>query len=196
MDRVVNGIWRLRAAVLTLAGALGVHQARDLFASPAHERELADVHVYIPWLMPLVGILVFLAIAQLAMRLGRPGSAQEARLPRARILWLAATVALIHVFVLEESLETVLADGHLPAVADLLGAGGWTAIPLAAAAGGGIALLLRGAAKVVRWAIDRRRRPRRRPPMVLVRLPYLPLPGPQASVLARRLAGRAPPALS
>jgi hypothetical protein len=195
MCRVVNGIWRLRATVLTLAGVLGVHQGRYLFATPAHEHQLAGVHGYLPWLIPLAGALVFLAIAHLAVRLGRPARPLP-ELPGAKTLWAAATLCLIHVFALQECAETLLADGRLPLLTELFGAGGWTAIPLAVAAGAAITLLLRGAARAVRWALARRRpRASRRRPAVSG-LPSLPLLAPRQSVLARRMAGRAPPALS
>jgi len=196
MGRVVNGIWRLRASVLTLAGVIGVHEGRYLFATPAHEHELAGVHGYLPWLTPLAGVLVFLAIAQLAVRLERPGRGLLPELPGTRTLWTAASFCLIHVFALQECAETLLADGRLPLAAEIYGAGGWTAIPMAIAAGAVIALLLRGAARVVEWALARRRaRPPRRKPAIAA-LPSLPRLAPRQSVLARRLAGRAPPALS
>ena len=112
------------------------------------------------------------------------------------MLWLAATGSLLGVFGAQESLETLLSHGHLPGLADLVGAGGWTAVPLAVAAGGLIALLLRGAATVLRWALGRRRRPvvRHAPPALLA--PRRPLLAARRSVLARRLAGRGPPAVS
>ena len=130
----------------------------------------------------------------------RTSGAQEwadgLELPRARTLWLAATVSLLGVFGAQESAEWLLSHGRLPELADILGAGGWTAVPLAVAAGALIALLLRGAATVLRWALGRRRRPlgRLAPPAPLV--PRRPRLAAARSVLARRLAGRGPPALS
>jgi hypothetical protein len=41
-ERTVGGLWRLHASILTLAGVLGVHEGRYLFATPAHEQ--AGVH--------------------------------------------------------------------------------------------------------------------------------------------------------
>lgn len=191
----MTGIWRLRAAVLTLVGAVVVHHGRYAFVSPEHEHELAAAHTYLTWLAPASAVLLFLAVTQLVAYLGRTGDGAAPRLPRARTLWLAGTATLLAVFGAQESLETLFSHGHLPHVADLLGAGGWTAIPFALAAGGLIALLLRGAATVVRWALGRQRRPVRQAPLALLapRSPVLAAPG---SVLARRLAGRGPPALS
>lgn len=188
----MTGIWRLRAAVLTLAGVLAVHDGRYLFATPEHA--LATAHVYLPWLVSAAGMLLFFAVAQLAANLGRPGG-RAPELPRVRTLWLIATMTLLCVFGAQESLETAFAYGRLPELADVLGSGGWAAVPLAVAAGGVIAVLLRSAATVVRWASTRARSPVGRTPVAL-EVPCAPLLTPRGSVLARCLAGRAPPVLS
>ena len=186
--------WRLRAAVLTLIGVLAVHRARFLFAAPEHEHELAGAHVYLTWLTPVAGVLLFLAVVELAAQLGRLDDAAVPRLPRARVLWPAVTVTLLGVFGVQESVETYFSHGHWPEVADLLAGGGWTAVPAALIAGGAIALLLRGAATVVSWALGRSRSRRRS--ALAVAIPDTPSLARRGSVLARRLAGRAPPALS
>jgi hypothetical protein len=189
--RRARAIWRLRAAVLTLAGAVAVHQGRDLFASASHEHELARVHMYLTWAAPASGVLLFLAIMQLAGRAGR--AAGVPMLPRMRTLWLVGAATLLLVFCAQESLETLLSEGRVPHVGDLLGAGGWTAIPLALAVGGLIALALRGAATVLRWAAARRRRPLVRRARAAPLAPAPPVLAAARSVLARRLAGRGPP---
>ena len=115
MGRVVNGIWRLRASVLTLAGVLGVHQGRYLFATPSHEHELAGVHGYLPWLMPIVGVLVFLGDRPARRTAGAERAQGRTELPRrARPLVAASSLCLLHVFALQECVETLLADGRLP----------------------------------------------------------------------------------
>ncbi len=183
--------WRLRAAVLTLAGVLAVHHGRYRFAPPEHAHALAGVHGYLGWLTPVAGALLFLATVHFAARLADPGRSRP-RLPGVRTLWAAAGAALLTVFGAQECVEHALVDGHLPTFAELLGSGGWTAIPLAALAAGAIALLLRGAAAALRWAVARRRaRPRRAPwAPPAPAAPVLPAP---RKVLARRLAGRGPP---
>ena len=190
----MTAVWRLRAALLTLVGVLGVHEVRYLFATPRHEHPLAAAHAYLTWLTPLAGVLLFLAIAELAARLARR-SEGAARLPRGRTLWLASTVALLSVFGLQESLETLFTHGGLPQQADLVGHGGWTVLPAALAAGAAIALLLRGAARLVRWISSSRRSPASGRAPVAAR-PRAVVLAARTSVLARRLAGRAPPALS
>jgi uncharacterized protein len=122
----MDGIWRLRATVLTLAGVLAVHQGRYLFCTATREHELAAVHRYLLWLIPAVGVLLFLAAAQFLARLGREGAG--AALPTGRVLWLLTSGVLLGAFIGQESLEEVFAEGHLPAAIDLASGGGWTAI--------------------------------------------------------------------
>jgi hypothetical protein len=181
--------------VLTLVGVLGVHQARFLFAAPEHEHAPAAAHAYLTWLTPVTGVLLFLAVTELAAHIGRLDDEGVPRLPRARTLWLSATITLLCVFGAQESLETFFSHGHLPALAEPLGNGGWTVVPFSIVAGGAIGVLLRGAATVVGWVLARRAHTRRgaAPTSSPPRPPAL---APRASVLARRLAGRAPPALS
>jgi len=142
----------------------------------------------------VAAVVTFLAIVHLAARLGRVDGAPPA-LPRGRALWLSASASLLMVFGAQESLETLLTHGQLPQLAELLAAGGWTAIPFALAAGGAIALLLRGAARVVRWALARTP-PQRSRAARAVLTPRSPVLAAPRSVLARRLAGRGPPVLS
>lgn len=190
------GIWRLRAAALILVGALAVHHGRYVFATAEHEHGLATAHAYLPWLASASAVLLFLVVVQLAACIARAGGSLDGGLPRARALWLAATVTLLGVFGAQESAETLLSHGHLPEAAELWGAGGWTAVPLAVAAGAAIALLLRGTATVLRWALGRRRRPVLRRASLVLLAPRRPLLAVARSVLARRLAGRGPPAVS
>ena len=189
----MSGIWRLRAAVLILVGALGVHHGRYAFATAEHEHDFARAHSYLPWLACAAAVLLFLAVVQLAAYLGRGKRNPGIELPRVRTLWPAATCTLLGVFGAQESVESLLSHGHLPELTQLVGGGGWTAVPLAVAAGAVIALLLRGAATVLRWALGRRRAVARQAALVLL-APRRPLLAVARSVLARRLAGRGPPA--
>ena len=185
---VMSGIWRVRAALLILAGALAVHHGRYALATVEHEHELAPAHGHLPWLAGAAAVLLFLAVVQLAVHLGRAGEDPRAELPRLRVLWLAASVCLLGVFGAQESLETFLVHGHPPSASDILAGGGWSAVPLAVAVGGLIALLLRGAATVVRWAFGRRHRPVVRQAPLALLAPRRPLLAATRSV-ARRLTG-------
>ena len=191
-----NG-WRIRAALLVLAGTLGVHEARFALVPRHHEHELAEVHRYLTWLIPLIGVLLFLTVVHLAVRLRRPGPGAVPRLPGAPALWLVATTSLLTVFGLQETIETLLTTGAPPGVELLTHDGGWVVLPLAVAAGGALALLLRGAAAVAEWVITRSAGVRRRRLVdPLAGSSPSPILQPRGPVIARFLAGRAPPLLS
>ncbi|HYH58014.1 MAG TPA: hypothetical protein VD790_02165 [Thermoleophilaceae bacterium] len=191
----MTGIWRLRAAALAVLGVLAVHYGRYAVAPPQHEHQLSTAHGYLTWLGPLSIVLALITLAHLLVVVARTRTGAPPALPSGRILWFVMTVTLLSAFGAQESVETFLTHGRLPELGELLAAGGWAAIPLAAAAAAAIALLLRGAASVVRWALERRRAKARR---LLVRptVPSLPTLAAPRSVLARRLAGRGPPVLS
>lgn len=190
----MDWIWRLRAAVLTLVGALVVHEGRYLAATPEHRHEMAGVHEYLTWVIAFGGVALFLALAQLAVRLDRRREA-PGRLPGGGTIWLAASTSLLSIFVAQELGEVLLSHGSLPAPAEAFGPGAWVALPLAVACGGAIALLLKGAAAAVRWALSRGRHAPRSSARA-ARRPHVAVLAPMGSVLARRLAGRAPPALT
>ena len=185
-------IWHLRAAVVSLLGVVAVHQGRYLLAPQAHDHALAPVHEYLTWLTPLAGASLFLTAVHLLASLRHPSGRGTPALPPAGRLWAAATATLICVFAVQESAEWALVHGSLPTPVELAGHGGWAVLALTVAVGGLIALVLKGAARVVRWAL-RRRTPTRRTPVAL-RRPRAPRLARPASVIARFLAGRAPPA--
>jgi prepilin signal peptidase PulO-like enzyme (type II secretory pathway) len=153
-----------------------------------------SAHGYLTWLMPLAAALLFLTLAQFAawMRRAEGGDADE--LPSVRGLWVGASVSLLTVFGVQETLEVTAAHGQFPTLTELGAALGWQVLPLVVAVGGVLALLLRGAAHVAAWAV-RRHRHRARPLAQLVLVPRPPVVVSPACVLARFLAGRAPPSL-
>lgn len=186
----MSGAWRLRAGALTLVGSLAVHQGRYL-AFPRHDDHHAEAHAYFEWLVPALAALAFAVLAELGVRLARARRGKAPALPSAGRLWAASSLALIAIFGAQEAVEGFVTHGAWPAPTELLAAGGWSALPLAAAIGGAVALLLRGAAEAVEWA--RRRLPAPAPRAPQLRLPPLTTVSPRGSVLARRMAGRAPP---
>jgi hypothetical protein len=151
-------------------------------------------HGYLPVAGALAGALVVVAAAQLAGRLVRArlqGRAEQP-VPRLRVMWLWASVALLTIFVAQESLEGLLSSGHPEGIAAVTGNGGLVAIPLAVALGGLVALGLRGATRMVVAAASRAR-PSPPRPRVLAHRPRVRAAAPPAGVLALNLAGRAPP---
>src|SRR3712207_1128274 len=104
--RAMTRIWRVRAAILTVIGAVAVHQARFALAPRPHDHELAAIHGYLSWAMPAAAAALFLALVQVVVSLRRGGDAGATpSLPRGRFLWAAATVSLLCVFAAQESIE-------------------------------------------------------------------------------------------
>jgi hypothetical protein len=179
---------RLRAPALMAAAALALHQLRYLLA-PAEAAERAE-HAYVPFAAMLIVLLFALAAGQLSLRvaIARDEGKGEAE-PRAfRVVWLTSSAGLVAIFGGQELLEAVLAGGS---AGDPLSGGNFVALPLACVLGALVALALRWAGGAVRAAIRRleARSPRPRPVLRPVWRPGRP----PASVLARNLAGRAPP---
>jgi len=63
--------------------------------------------------------------------------------------WLVASVALLAIYVSQETVEGLLSAGHPGGVAAVFGHGGLVAVPIALAIGGLIALAQRGAGVVL-----------------------------------------------
>jgi hypothetical protein len=182
----------LRATALLAVAALALHELRYLigYGGEAHEALASQGHSYLPVVSALSGILLVVALAQLAARtLRRTG---ESHGPSARVAWALASAALLLIFVGQESLEGLLSWGHPAGVAAVTAHGGLVAVPLALALGGLVALGLRGAARIVAAAARRVRPPLPRP-RVHRRRPRRDPVRPLAGVLALNLAGRAPP---
>jgi len=172
-----------------------VHQLRYVFAYGADAgRELAEqgdeyVHSLVPWLV--LGAVAAIGL-WIAAATGRPRA--EAPRPPLRRLWASASAALIGAYFAQEALEVLTGSAHATLPAQALGNGGWWAIPASLALGLAWALVARGAAVVIARIADARdvRRAARRKatadpghrPVIATR---------RRCVLARRLAGRAPP---
>src|SRR4051794_6394938 len=182
---------RVRGPALMAAAAFALHQLRYLVA-PAAGSEPSE-HAYIPVAAGVVVLLFALAAGELALRVAgaRDDGTGETE-PRAFwAVWLVSSAGLVAIFAGQELAEAVLAGG--PVVDPLAGGGLW-ALPLALALGGLVALALRLAGVAVLGAV--RPRTRRRPRPGTVTRPRWRPARPAASVLARNLAGRAPPLAS
>jgi hypothetical protein len=192
----------LRAPVLLATGSLVVHEGRYLagYGDHAHEAEAAQGHAYLSdAVVPTIQVLLVLSVVALVIAFVRAmrGLEPEPRPIAFGPAWLRATLVLQTVYATQELAEGWLSAGHPPGVAGVLGHGGWTAFVIAIAVGAVVALLLRGAVAVVRWAA---RRHRARPPAADPPLRDAPLPDSPLltalAPLARGDAGRAPPAFA
>ena len=186
----------VRLAGVIAPSALVLHELRYLigFGHHAHEALAERGHAYLPLAGGLAGLLFALAAAQLIVALDRARRTARAEEPPSLVqIWLVLAVALVAVYTGQELLEAALTSGRDVSPAAVLGNGGVSALPLALAIGALAALLVRGAGRRVAL-MARRDRPRpARPAPLTPRRRVAPELTP-TSVIARHLAGRAPPA--
>lgn len=186
----------LRGAALLPLAALALHALRySLWYGPGAHRALArQGHAYLTGLAPLlVGFAAALAGVALARAWAAPGRAARPRTSFARAA-LSAAAALVAIFVLQETLEGLLAAGHPGGAAAVLAHGGRLAVPLALLLGAAVALLVRAGEALAAAAPGARLARPARALLAPAAHRLLPLPRtPSARGLARPGAGRAPP---
>ena len=180
--------WRVRAGVLVLMGAIGVHELRYALAG-AHAD--AHAHAYMGRLVPVACALVVLAGVEFASRLARRRRIDTRVLADGGVRWLAVGILLLAIFAVQETAEMFAEHGRIDLADSLVVHGGWLAVPLSFAVAAVIVLLLRGAgallARSCRGTAGARMRDAGWP---LSRRSYA-----RGRVIAWNLAGRAPPPL-
>jgi hypothetical protein len=179
----------LRWASALALGLAVVHQLR-LLAAPSSTGHARFAVLALPAALLLTGAVLALGLELGAVRRGRASASPRLSARRA---WVVATVALIALFVTQELLESLVLSGHPAGLQGVFAVGGWTAVPLAVAAGGVIALALAGVDRVLGRAAPAAPRRRRAPTAPRQRADAV---WRLAGVLARKLASRAPPALT
>jgi hypothetical protein len=180
----------VRLAAILALGAFALHQLRYLIASSPEAG--GQGHGYMTALLPPLAVLLLAAVIATLVR-GTEG-ASPARAPLGRRIAVFA-LALLAIYVAQESLEGLLAAGQPGGLAALLADAGWVALPLALLIGAFAALLARAFEALERAiAVVHAVRPvRSRPPAVRGRaLPPRRLRLP-SSPLAFGLARRPPP---
>jgi hypothetical protein len=194
---ILNAVSSLRPAALIAAGALAVHELRYALAGGGATDAL-DGHGYVPLAGLGCGVLLALACGHLLARVARtrrsgPGESGGIGF---RLAWTLAAASLLGIFLAQELLEGLLATGRAASLGAVVGAGGWTALPLAVALGGLVALVITIARAAVAAAAltgargRRGRAPAGARPLITCLLVTRP------PVLAANLAGRAPPVVS
>jgi hypothetical protein len=180
--------WILRLAALMGAGAYGVHQLRFVLA-PSNGPTIR-AHAYLAPVGTIVVALLLFALAAALARIAR-GVVEDA--PRLRRLWAGASVSLLAVYCVQETIEEIVTEGDRQG---LFAHGGWLALPLAVAIGLAIALLMRGASAASEVAAGARRVPR--PAFVPAKFYALIAPRTprRARPTARHQAARGPPLAS
>ena len=109
----------------------------------------------------------------------------------AGVRWLSASTLLTAIFALQEVTERLIAHGHVDIADSIVVHGGWIALPLCFVVGAVIAVLLRGARALLTRTWGRIAAPRRAIAQASIRLPRASRP--LVPVIARNMAGRAPP---
>lgn len=187
---------RLRLAAVLALGAFCLHQLRYLIAfGDSSSAELArQGHSYMADALPILVVFGLSALLATVIR-GRywRGHSQAPLLRRTPRFALA----LLAIFVTQESVEGLLAAGHAEGLAAVFAAGGWVVLPLALLLGTLAALVVRALEGIEVALAARRSTPRLpRAPRVRGRArvasPRLALHSPLAFGLARR----PPPPLS
>lgn len=186
-----------RGLVLLPAGALLVHELRYWLSYGSQTNpQLADQgHAYlnsvVPWIVMLLAGGLSCFVARLA-RAWRAGPTESLARPFLK-LWATTGTGLIGIYALQESFESVFAQGHPGGFAGVFGHGGWWAVPAAAAVSMLVVSLMRIGSALVRLAGRSGRAPRRRTMTTLLRRPAAVLLVARQP-LASAAAGRAPPA--
>jgi hypothetical protein len=181
---------------LLAIGAVALHELRYLMDSGAGHDALAGTHSYLPLVITLAMLAFVAALIDFATTLAvtsRHGLDLQ-RPSRVSRAWPAATLALLATFVLQESLEGALLGGHSAGLHGLFGHGGWSVAIFAPILGALIAFLLRGSDNALALAARRAPRARLKPVRVIPMRPPT-FSAPRLRLLARHLAGRAPPVL-
>jgi hypothetical protein len=133
---------RLRLAAILALGAFALHQLRYLvaFGGSSSEELARQGHGYMADWIPILGVFCASALIATLIR-GRYGARlAQASLPRRASIF---ALALLAIFVTQESVEGILAAGHPGGIAAVLASGGWLAIPLALVLGAVMALVAR-----------------------------------------------------
>jgi len=188
---------RIRAFALIAVAALLVHQLRYLveFRGRWTEALAAQGHAYQSFLAPLILLALVAGGVLFALELYRARrgyGGEPAPRPRSFLArWLALGCLLTAVYVAQELTEGLLAAGHPPGLAGVLGSDGWIAIPLAFAVAALVALLLGAADRAV---IRAARRSRATWPALDTSVQgKLVAILPPLDAVARNLGGRGPP---
>jgi hypothetical protein len=149
-----GGWQRVVPIALMPAAAFAVHQLRYwlAFGSQAGfelERQgHAYLHSLVPWIVCMIAVAVgaFLRALVGAFAGQRPGSQRAVSFAG---LWLLCSASLVAIYMGQEFLEGLLANGHPGGLVGIFGSGGGWSVPAAAVVGSALAAVFYGA----RWVV-------------------------------------------
>ncbi len=190
MLRVVAHRPILPVLALLFAGALGMHELRDIATFGTHADHEQGTGRVLVTLAPLVSLLLAGGFAQLLLKTATNVPVDAAS--RVKQLGPIASAAALLVYATQELLHSILTAGHVTGLHGVFGHGAWIVIPIAFVIGA----LVAAATRTVR-ALERRGAPVRvlrllGPATATLRLHVETLRTPR-SVVGSHLAGRGPP---
>jgi hypothetical protein len=173
----------LRSSALIALGAFVVHQLRYVGGGGG------SAHGYLEALLPVLVVLAASAVVGTLAVARSSGRTTGGATPG----WPSCSAALLVIFGVQETVEGMLSAGHPGGPADVLGHGGWVAVPLAIVIGRVVSLLLRGLGSVERRLAAARPAAARRAPGSLGRARAMQARAPTGEPLEFGLARRPPP---
>jgi hypothetical protein len=188
-----------RGFVLLPVAAFAVHQLRYTLAYGGRSRASLSVqgHGYLETIAPYIGLLALLWFGSFVWSLVGATAGRRESVPQRTLAaqYLGTWIALVAVYVLQETLEGVFAEGHPSGVGSAFGHGGWWAIPVAGVAALVVVVVVRLASATVDLVASYDGRRAVVPAYALLVLPAAATIG-RRSPLAGCTAGRAPPGSS
>jgi hypothetical protein len=172
---VLRGAYRLRAGAMLLAGAAVVHEGRVL--AEGHGGLVRSPHDAVPLFLATAGVVTLFALAQL---LRAPAATV---LPSLRRLWLGAAASLVAIHLVQETLEGGVHQALSPATL--------VAVACALVVAALVAFALREAERLIAATTGSEERPLGPSPTIRRGARRRAFP---RDLVARHLAGRAPPA--
>jgi hypothetical protein len=184
---------RLLVATYAAGGAFGVHALRYALEPSAS----ADAgHGYLGTVPPLLAAVLAIALAQgVAATFARRTA--DRRPLHWLVRWALGTLVFVALFAAQENAEELLSVGHGAGPLSLFGHGGWLVGPEALVAGGVLVGLLRGTERALERIELLLTAAAPLAPWLAAAAPLPPVAAelrvPAVALLARNLAGRAPP---
>ncbi len=177
-------------AIYVVFGGWAVHTLRYALVPTAPR----GTHGYLQAAPPILAGLLALALARLCIALV-DHRATGGRTPSWQLRWALGALGFAALYATQETIELTAVTGHVVGPAELIAHGGWVVVPLVVVAAGLLAALLRGTEAALEHLTATLPRPRLRPGAIAAPAVAIarPLRRPQAAVLARQAAGRAPP---
>ncbi len=188
----------LIAVALVPVAVLAVHEIRYLLAFGDASGSMLDArgHGYLGQLLPPLALICAVALGGFLARLGQAwqtGAGERSVRLTLIVLWIASTLGLLGIYSGQEMLEALISGSGSAGIDAAFGDGGAWALPAATVIGLLLALVLRGAVRVVDLVARLARLERHRPSPAFMLGSPRPATAPARDPMAHSAPGRAPP---